>query len=120
LTQTVSLINVVSLDDIDAGLLTANYSFWYADQNGNTGSMGRITLTFRDDNGNHIGQSLPPVVFGTVVNHGGVIEVPWIYETGTFPIPPGTRSINYTMDFNGTSTQNSGAIDDNILTISRQ
>jgi hypothetical protein len=123
LTQTVSLSTVsqITLADVDAGLLTANYSFWYADKNGGAGSLGRITLSFYDGNKNLIVSNVPLEVKGTTVNYGGgVTSVPWFNETGTFAIPPDTRTINYTMDFNGTTSQNSGVIDDNILTISRR
>ncbi len=122
LTQTVNLSTVsqITLADVDAGLLTANYSFWYADKNGGTGSLGRITLSFYDGNKNLIVSDVPLEVKGTTVNYGGATSVPWFNETGTFAIPPNTRSINYTMDFNGTTSQDSGVIDDNALTISRR
>jgi hypothetical protein len=122
LTQTVNLSTVsqITLADVDAGLLTANYSFWYADKNGGTGSLGRITLSFYDGNRNLIVSDVPLEVKGATVNYGGATSVPWFNETGTFAIPPNTRSINYTMDFNGTTSQDSGVIDDNALTISRQ
>jgi Bacterial Ig-like domain (group 3)/FG-GAP-like repeat len=122
LTQTVNLSTVseITLADVDAGLLTANYSFWYADKNGGTGSLGRITLSFYDGNKNLIVSDAPLEVKGTTVNYGGLTSVSWFNETGTFAIPPNTRSINYTMDFNGTSAQDSGVIDDNALTISRK
>jgi len=123
LTQTVNLSTVsqITLADVDAGLLTANYSFWYADKNGGTGSLGRITLSFYDGNKNLIVSDVPLEVKGTTVDYGGgVTSVPWFNETGSFAIPPNTRSINYTMDFNGTTSQDSGVIDDNALTISRQ
>jgi hypothetical protein len=121
LTQTVALSSVpqITLAEVDAGALTANYSFWYADKNGGTGSLGRITLSFYDGNRNLIVSDVPLEVKGATVSYGGgITSVLWYNETGTFPIPPNTRTINYTMDFNGTSTQDSGVIDDNALTIS--
>src|ERR1035437_1099977 len=126
--QTVALSSVagIALADVDAGLLTADYGFWYADKNGGTdGAEGRITLGFFDANLASLGQMSPSELRGTTSTYPqsalpASVSVNWLYETGTFPIPPATRSIVYTMDFNGGSSANTGVFDDNVLTISRR
>jgi hypothetical protein len=113
LSQTIKLAGVtgITLDEVDAGDLAANYSFWFADSHPGSGAYGRITLTFFDASGNKLGQGL-----SASLSDSGAYA--WTNSSGSFAIPARTRSIVYTMDFNTTSlTINSGLIDDNVLTI---
>jgi uncharacterized repeat protein (TIGR03803 family) len=115
ITQGVNLAQVtgITLAQVDSGNLSANYSFWFADLSPGSGSYGQVTLTFLDVNGTPLGQGL-----------SGILEDPgtltWSIGTGSFRIPPGTRRINYTMDFITANAANTGLIDDNVLTISSQ
>ncbi len=115
ITQGVNLAQAtgITLAQVDSGSLAANYSFWYADLSPGSGSYGQVTLTFLDVNGIPLGQGL-----SRVLQDAGTLT--WSNGTGSFPIPPGTRRINYTMDFITSKPTNTGLIDDNVLTISSQ
>jgi hypothetical protein len=114
ITQTVLLTQVtgITLAQVDSGSLAANYSFWFADPSPGSGSYGEITLTFLDANGAFLGQG----VSNRLQNNQ---TFAWLNGTGSFPIPSGTRTINYTMDFLTTMSADTGLIDDNLLTIGR-
>jgi Bacterial Ig-like domain (group 3) len=115
ITQGVNLAQVtgITLAQVDSGELSANYSFWFADLSPGSGSYGQVTLTFLDANGTPLGQGL-----SRILQDAGTLS--WSNGTGSFPIPSGTRRINYTMDFVTTNPANTGLIDDNVLTISSQ
>jgi hypothetical protein len=115
ITQTVQLTQVAGITTslVDAGNLRANYSFWFADLNPGSGASGAITLTFLDGDGVFLGQGIS----GALQNAG---TLTWLNGTGSFPIPRGTRTINYTMDFPTIASANTGLIDDNVLTIANQ
>ncbi|HTA46905.1 MAG TPA: FG-GAP-like repeat-containing protein [Bryobacteraceae bacterium] len=109
-TQTVSLASAagISLAGVDSGALAANYSFWLSDRTAGSGCYGLVTLTFLDQTGSQaVGQGLSASLHPERSHK-------WLNDTGSFAIPPGSRYINYTMDF----LTNSCAIDDNVLTIS--
>jgi uncharacterized repeat protein (TIGR03803 family) len=115
ITQGVNLAQVtgITLAQVDSGNLSANYSFWFADLSPGSGSYGQVTLTFLDGNSIPLGQGL-----SGILRDAGTET--WSNGTGSFPIPPGTRRINYTMDFVTAKPVNTGLIDDNVLTISSQ
>ena len=112
ITQTlpIGLLGEAVDSQLNSGKFVANYSFWFADASPGSGSYGSITLTFLDRNGNLIGQG----VSNPLQNTG---TTTWINGTGSFPVPPGTEVVNYTMNFLTTSSVNSGLIDGNSLTI---
>jgi hypothetical protein len=103
----------ITTDLVDSGNLRTNYSFWFADLNPGSGSYGQITLTFLDAKEVFLGQGISDALYdaGTLT---------WLNGTGSFPIPRGTRIINYTMDFQTIASANTGLIDDNVLTIGSQ
>ncbi len=115
ITQGVNLAQAtgITLAQVDSGSLAANYSFWFADLSPGSGSYGQVTLTFLDVNGIPLGQGL-----SRILQDAGTLT--WSNGTGSFPIPPGTRRINYTMDFITPKPTNTGLIDDNVLTISSE
>jgi hypothetical protein len=112
ISQTVDLTSVagITLAEIDAGALAANFSFWFSDTVPNSGSQGRFTLSFFSGTGMLLGQGNSGFLSGG--------ELTWYNGVGSMPIPSGSRFIVYTMDFLGTSSVNSGLMDDNVLTIS--
>jgi hypothetical protein len=101
----------ITLAQVDAGNLAANYSFWFADTSPGSGSHGEMTLTFEAADGSILGQGVSPSLRDDTTQA-------WLNGTGSFPIPPGTRIINYTMDFLTSGSANTGQIDDNVLTLS--
>ena len=125
LTQRVALSSFTGMTSaIDADLLTAAYQFWYADKNGSINSepasagAGAVTLTFRDENLAVLRQRTTIPIQGTVLTDGGDAPIySWVYVTGGFPIPSKTRYIDYTMDFLGKNSINTGVFDDNALAI---
>jgi hypothetical protein len=124
ITQGINLAQVegITLAQVDSGSLAANYSFWFADLSAGSGTYGQITLTFLDGHEIPLGEGLSGFLRDT-----GTLT--WSNGTGSFPIPPGTRVIHYTMDFitpmstntgsTNTASTNTGLIDDNLLTISQ-
>jgi Bacterial Ig-like domain (group 3) len=113
ITQTLQLAQVagITLTQVDSGNLAANFSFWFTDLSPGSGSHGEITLTFEDANGTILGQG----VSSSLRNN---TNQTWLNGTGSFPIPPGARIVNYTMDFLTSSSGNTGLMDDNVFTIS--
>lgn len=90
LVQTVSLSNLTTItaDSIDAGRVNADVNFW-----ARSGFMdgARVTLTFYDDGGTN--------VLGAFSTAEVVPETAWANVTNTFAVPPGSRSVDYKMEF---------------------
>jgi hypothetical protein len=114
LTQNVSLIGLpgISTGLIDAGLTTANISFWEQGLNQGTPSDdAKITLTFLNGSNAAISSVSTP----EVDSHNGT----WEQYTASYVIPVGTRSIDYTMDFiRHVGSDLDAFVDDNSLIVS--
>ncbi len=93
LSQTVSpLTQGVTAAMLDSGNVMASLSFWEQGFSQATPSDdASVTLTFTDGSGTSLGT----VTSGEVDSHGGT----WVNFTGSYPLPIGTRSITYTMNF---------------------
>ncbi len=112
LSQTVSILTQgVTAAQVDAGTLFANVSFWEQglDQ-GTPSDEGSVTLTFLNATNGTIGTA----TIGPEDSHDGT----WANVTGLPPIPAGTRSITYTMNFiRNAGSDNDAFFDDNVLSI---
>jgi hypothetical protein len=112
LSQTVSLVSNqgITAADIDTGSLVATVSFWEQGANeGNPSDDAEIAVEFHDATHLLSAGSTP-----VLDSHGGS----WGFQSTTFSIPPGTRSIRYTMEFLRNAGTNSDAfVDDASLTI---
>jgi len=113
LSQTVFLPGIPGITSglIDAGLLTANVSFWEQGYNQGTPSdEARVIVTFLDANTNLIGTNATPFID----SH----NLTWQNYSNQYAIPVGTRLITYTMDFHrNVGNDNDSFIDDNVLTV---
>jgi uncharacterized protein (TIGR03437 family) len=114
LSQTVSiLVSGITPGLVDSGTLLANLSFWEQglDQ-GDPSDDASVQLTFLDGSSSAISSVTSPIVD----SH----DSSWQSYTDTYPIPVGTRSIQYTMQFSRNSgTDLDAFLDDNSLTISQ-
>jgi hypothetical protein len=114
LTQNVSLAAIPGITNslIDSGMALADVSFWEQGLNqGTTSDNAFVTLQFRDAGNAIIGSVSTPVID----SH----NLTWQEFAGSFAIPNGTRSIDYTMNF----TRHVGSdldsyFDDNSLLVS--
>jgi hypothetical protein len=113
LTQNVSLAGVFggNYSLIDAGQETASISFWEQGLNqGATSDSAYVSLTFLSAGNATLGTVSSP----EIDSHSGT----WQNFTGTYSVPVGTRSINYTMNFVLHSGNDIDSyIDDNSLTL---
>jgi hypothetical protein len=94
LTQNVLLAGVSGITDnlIDSSRTSAVISFWEQGLNqGNQSDNGFVSLTFRNSTNSVISSVSSPVVD----SH----NLTWQEFSGSFAIPVGTRSIDYTMNF---------------------
>jgi uncharacterized protein (TIGR03437 family) len=114
LSQTVSiLVSGITPGVVDSGTLLANLSFWEQGlEQGDPSDDASVQLTFLDGSAAVIGLVTSPAVD----SHNST----WLNYSNTYPIPVGTRSITYKIQF----TLNSGSdldafVDDNSLTISQ-
>ena len=114
LSQTVDLIGDQGLTaaDINAGNLFADVSFWEQGLNQGTPSdEAQITLTFLDSAGATLDMESTPLVD----SH----NLTWQNGSGAFPVPFGTTSVVYTMNFiRNVGSDNDSYIDDNSLIVS--
>jgi hypothetical protein len=113
LSQVVSLLGSqrIVASSIDAGKLFANVSFWEQGLNQALHSDDAyVSLDFLDANSNHLATVSTPEVdahFGAWANH-----------LAYFPIPPGSRYIQYTMNFvRQTGSDLDAFVDDNSLRV---
>ena len=110
LSQTVSLLTQgVTAATLDSGTVMASLSFWEQglDQ-GTPSDDASVTLVFLSASGATLGT----VNSGEVDSH----NLTWENFTGSYPIPVGTRSITYTMNFIRHSGSDLDAfVDDNSL-----
>ena len=112
LSQTVSIIQQgITTAEVDGGTLFANVSYWEQDLNeGSPSDDASVTLTFLDASN----ATISTVTVGPEDSHDGT----WANVTGEYPIPSGTRSITYVMNFiRSQGTTIDAFIDDNSLTI---
>ena len=113
LSQTVSLLTQgITAADLDSGNLYANLSFWEQGLNQGTPSDDAfVTLTFLDSNG----AAISMVNSGEVDSHDNA----WMNFQSYYPLPTGTRSITYTMNFMRHAGSDLDAfVDDNSLQVS--
>jgi uncharacterized protein (TIGR03437 family) len=114
LSQTVSiLVSGITPGLVDSGTLLANLSFWEQglDQ-GDPSDDASVQLTFVDGSGAAISSVTSPIIDSHLSE--------WQNYINTYPIPTGTRSIQYTMQFiRNEGTDLDAFIDDNSLTISQ-
>ena len=115
LSQTVSILvsGVITPGLVDSGTLLANLSFWEQglDQ-GDPSDDASVQLTFLDGSGATISSVTSPIIDSHLSA--------WQNYINTYPIPVGTRSIQYTMQFiRNQGTDLDAFIDDNSLTISQ-
>ena len=114
LSQTFNLLGIagITTDMVDTGRLQANVSFWEQGLNQDSSSdHGAISLTFLDSAANTNG----PVVTQAIDSH----DLTWKNYTNNFSIPPGTRQVQYTMQFiRMLGSDNDSFIDDNVLGLS--
>ena len=105
LTQTVAVTG-------SNGATLANVSFWEQGLNqGPSSDDAYVMLTYRDASNAVLGSSSTP----EVDSHDGT----WQQFTGSFAIPAGTTSIDYTMNFvRHAGSDLDGYVDDNSLTVS--
>jgi hypothetical protein len=113
LTQNVALVGNQGLTAaaIDAGTLVADVGFFEQGLNqGATSDHAQVNLTFRDASGAALSTvSTPPVD-----SHNGT----WQQFSGSFPIPAGTRSIDYTILFiRAVGTDLDAFVDDTSLAV---
>ena len=109
LTQQVNLINNgFTVTQLDSRTLSANVSFWEMSlDQGDPSDAAGVSLTFRNAGGGAISTAvIPPIYF----------KEQWHQVSQSFPLPTGTRLIDYTMNF----MRNNGSdldsfIDDNSL-----
>ena len=113
LTQNVLLTGVPGITSavIDSGLATADVGFWEQGLNqGNPSDDAQVMLTFRDGASSVIGSVSTP----EVDSHDGS----WEQYTGSFAIPVGTRSIDFTIEFiRHRFTDNDSFVDDTSLIV---
>jgi len=112
LSQTVQLAdtNGITALELDSGLLTANVSFW--EQTADSGQMvppydgAQVSIAFLDSGANVIGSD-------TSTELESVDS--WTNCTAQFPIPFGTRSVQYTLEFISSGNPGYVYVDDNFF-----
>lgn len=113
LTQTVSLTGAEGLTaaQIDSGQGLAEISFWEQGlSQGTPSDNASVTVAFYDSSGANLGEFATP----TIDSHSG----DWQQYIGSAPVPVGSRSASYAMNF----VRNSGSdldafVDDNSLAL---
>ncbi|MBV9848628.1 MAG: PEP-CTERM sorting domain-containing protein [Armatimonadetes bacterium] len=113
LTQNVTLVGNqgITATEIDSGTLLAGFSFWEQGLNQGTPSDdASVTLDFLDVGSTSIGTFSSP----EIDSHNGI----WENYSNSIPIPTGTRSIDYTINFiRHAGSDNDSFVDDNSLTV---
>jgi hypothetical protein len=113
LTQNVVLVGNqgITVAAIDAGTLQAAVSFFEQGLNqGNPSDNAQVSLTFRDGANSVLNTITTPVVD----SHNGS----WQQFSGSFAIPVGTRSLDYTIHFlRNVGTDLDAFVDDTTLTV---
>jgi hypothetical protein len=116
LSQTVSLVGNqgITATMVDSGNLFASTSFWEQGlYQGDPSDDGDISLAFLDASKNAISTTSTPVIDS---DHGA-----WENSNNQYPIPLGTRYIQYTMNFiRNQGSDNDAFIDDNSLIVTNE
>ena len=110
LRQKVPLTNTFSSAELDSLLLSASVSFWERTWSQSQTDTGQVTLNFLSGTN---------ATLSSVTTGPRACVSAWCRVTGNWPIPVGTRTIEYVMIFVANIGATADAwIDDNILTVS--